>query len=95
MSTGKPETLQLNIAVRPLSVTWCHGDDGADGRMEREMVVVKLITKMTIVLMTMMMLKRMTMVAPTCLCGAMEAERGEVTSSTCSTMYWFTWRWWW
>ena len=56
------------------------------------MVVVKLITKMTIVLMKMMMLKRMTMVAPTCLCGAMEAERGEVTSSTCSTMYWFTCR---
>ena len=79
----------MNIAVRPLSVTWCHRDDDDDGRMEREMVV-KLITNMTIVLMTMMTM--LTMMAPTCLCGAMEAERGEVTSSTCSTMYWFTCR---
>ena len=54
------------------------------------MVVVKLITNMTIVLMTMVTM--LTMMAPTCLCGAMEAERGEVTSSTCSTMYWFTCR---
>ena len=27
----------------------------------------------------------------TCLCGEMEADKGEVTSRTCSTMYWFTW----
>ena len=46
LRTGNPETVQLNTAVRPLSVT-CWG-------------------------------------------GKTWTERGEVTSRTCSTMYWFT-----
>ena len=92
--------MQLNIAVFPLSVTFrdhltYYNDDDVSFEEslcdEDEEYKEDNYEQRKVIIMRVIVTDVQNVRWSTCLCGEMEADKGEVTSRTCSTMYWFTW----